>query len=196
MDRILWTAEEIRKEIRKLDKITGLAGAELPIHFHKRGRAVGRFSYSSEGSLSFSFNTQYFDDPTMPPEVLLDVVRHEYAHYMDYIDRGKSGHGKSWKMCCLVVGALPLRYFSMERVWRISELRQQRQKRNEQFDAVSAGMYVSHPRFGSGRIVCIRGTELNRVAEVTFANGDRKSLGLGWVCDHCPPEVVPERECA
>lgn len=195
MERIIWTEEEIRKEIRKLDRITGLNGVDVPIRFHKRGRAVGRFSYTEDRVRNFSFNTIYFDDSTMPPEVLRDVIRHEYAHFMDFINRGKSSHGKEWKQCCLIVGALPQQYFSAERVWRISARRQREAERCAQFDAVSAGMRIDHPRFGGGVIAVIRGAGLNRIADVAFC-GEVKSLGLGWVCDHCPPETAREQSCA
>ena len=192
MDGFIWTEEEIRKEIRRMDKITGLNGAALPIQFHKRGRAVGRFCYSKSGKdVFFSFNTTYYTNPTIPREALTDTVRHEYAHYMDYMNRGTSGHGKDWKQCCLVVGALPERYFNMERVWRISDRQLAERKRNELFDNVRAGMAINHPRFGTGVIARIRGVGLNRIAEVRFETLGEKSLGLGWVCDLCLAEPIP-----
>ena len=196
MDRIIWDEAEIRREFLRLDRITGLNGGTLPIRFHKRGRAVGKFGYSKSGRMFFSFHSQYFDDPTIPPEALMDTVRHEYAHFMDYKNRGKSGHGKEWKLCCLAVGALPEQYFSMERVWRISERRLREEKRNELFDTCTAGMRIDHPRFGPGVVLLIRGCGLNRIAEVRFAGSEVKSLGLGWVCDYCPIQPGERENCA
>ena len=183
---------EIYNELRRLDRITNLKGVLVPVHFHERGLAVGKFCHNKSKYMCFSFHRSYFTDPAMPPEVLMNTVRHEYAHYMDYMNRGKSGHGKPWKQCCLIVGAQPVQYFDKEWVARLSARHQQNRLRNQLFDTCIAGMHIDHPRFGDGEIVRIYGTALNRVADVTFAEQAPKAISLDWLFSHCPPRTAAQ----
>ena len=103
----IFDEEMIRAELRRLDMKTGLHAADLPIKFGKARCTLGRFSYPSEDRMEFYFSNYYFQDPMHPIEEKLDTIRHEYAHYMDYMINGSSSHGPSWKNCCRIVGAIP-----------------------------------------------------------------------------------------
>lgn len=56
-----WTESIIRKEMTKLDKKTGLRGAELPIIFNNAKYTLGLY-YSTDGGSS-KFPDYYFQDP-------------------------------------------------------------------------------------------------------------------------------------
>lgn len=47
---------------------------------------------------------------------VLDTIRHEIAHALDYIHHGKMGHGPTWRAWCLKTGANPKRTYSAEEV--------------------------------------------------------------------------------
>ena len=111
---VLWTEERIREELRRMDRITGLHGAELPITFTRNHRCLGSF-YVEERK--FAFSLYWFDDPEWPEAEARDIIRHEYAHYMNLERNGRKNHGPEWEACCLEVGATPCaRYRSLE--WR------------------------------------------------------------------------------
>ena len=52
--------QKIRKELKRLDDITGFSGAKLPIKLGIAKRTLGRFVYSNKDSLAFYFSNQYF----------------------------------------------------------------------------------------------------------------------------------------
>ena len=85
----MWTEEMIREEMRKLDERTGLHGSELPIVFGTAKTRVGGLGVR-DGKPS---RAQAYD-----------LIRHEYAHYMDVCRRGTSDHGPHWKACCQELG--------------------------------------------------------------------------------------------
>lgn len=76
--KTIWTEAAIRAEMTKLDKKTGLKGAELHISFNNAKCILGVY-YSTNGG-SFKFSNYYFQDTKWPIESALDVIRHEYAH--------------------------------------------------------------------------------------------------------------------
>lgn len=193
MGHEIMNEDAIRQEMRRLDERTHLAGAEVPIRFYKKGKALGKFSWSSSGKIGFSFNQEHFSNPDMVPEVLLDTVRHEYAHYMDYMNRGMSSHDKEWKKCCKIVGAIPDRYYNETQARYTIERVRRREQLNQQLSRYTAGMVLNHPRFGLGKIARILGDGLNRFAEVEFDQG-MKNIGLRWAESHCPAAL--EKNCA
>ena len=77
-----WTEDKIRSIIRKLDEKTGLNGAALPIAFNSYGWFLGHYRYVEPKA--FGFNRKFFNDPTTGEAEVIDVIRHEYAHY--YVD--------------------------------------------------------------------------------------------------------------
>ena len=86
----VFTEEMIREELRRLDKITGSHGADLPIKFGNSKSRLGYFSYGNE-YFGFYFSNYYLMDTNFPVEGKMDLIRHEYAHYLDYTRRNRSG---------------------------------------------------------------------------------------------------------
>lgn len=114
-----WTEDKIRSVIRKLDEKTGLNGASLPITLSGYGRRLGYYRRTKPNA--FGFNRQFFNDPHTKESEVIDVIRHEYAHYYDDIagladyihhSRRETSHGDNWKWACKMVGANPTRYHS------------------------------------------------------------------------------------
>lgn len=112
----IWTEDKIRSIIRKLDEKTGLNGSELPISFKSYGGTLGYYRYVEPKT--FGFNRKFFNDPSTGEAEVIDVIRHEYAHY--YVDvthlekfighsRRETSHGDDWKWACKMVGADPTR---------------------------------------------------------------------------------------
>lgn len=104
-----WTGNVIREEMARLDKITGLRGHEVPIFFfYKKGGPEAGFMQDGDQPLAFVFNKTIYDSRKCVDRLLMSIVRHEYAHYMDLMLNGPMTecHGESWEACCRVVGAL------------------------------------------------------------------------------------------
>ena len=108
----VWSEDRIRDEIKRLDEITGLCGVGIRIKFGRSAYYLGRFfAKNKEGQMEFYFSNVFFQDPSFREEYAVDVIRHEYAHYMNWVLNHKVGHGNSWKRCCKIVGAKPDRIF-------------------------------------------------------------------------------------
>jgi predicted SprT family Zn-dependent metalloprotease len=81
----------------------------IPLKFSARlKRALGQFKYYKNGAaLSITISSNYME--LAPIELLEDTLRHEIAHFMDFMDRGYSDHSQRWKRCAIKVGANPNR---------------------------------------------------------------------------------------
>lgn len=127
-----WTEDKIRSIIRKLDEKTGLNGAALPIAFNSYGRFLGHYHHVEPKA--FGFNRKFFNDLSTKEAEVIDVIRHEYAHY--YVDianlekhighsRRETSHGSDWKWACRMVGADPTRCHNVdifnEKNWTIDD---------------------------------------------------------------------------
>ena len=132
-----WSETAIRKELARLDEKTGLHGARLPISFSRAYTIIGQFSARGEGE--FRFSTVYFRDPTWPVEEALNVIRHEYAHYMDYALYDGAGHGSTWKKCCTMIGAVPQRCYSSRVARLLKEKHDEEAKLSQLCDAYHVG---------------------------------------------------------
>ena len=179
----IWNEAAIRREFARLDVKTGLNGAELPITFSNARGTLG--SYTSENGGAFRFSRYYFDDASWPVEEALDTIRHEYAHYMDYMVYGSMGHGASWKKCCQEVGAFPFCCYNCERAKYYQDKHEKEQQKSSVLDQYKAGCFIVHPKFGTGKIVEIIGTDHTRCAVVSFKNMENKKLSLTWVDENC-----------
>lgn len=174
----------IRSEIERLDKITGLDGRSLRIKFDGSSRRLGYYA-PNRADRHFGFSLRYFADPEWPRAAALDVIRHEYAHYMDDMLNGNAGHSASWKRCCITVGACPTRCYD-KRFTDISvSIARQKQAQADRCDSYTAGDVIVHPRFGRGRIVSVSGSAANKTAVVEFEGSVRKELGLAWIDGNC-----------
>ena len=179
----IWNEDSIREELAKLDSITGLSGAKLPIKFTN-----GRYylaCYHGDGEGRFSFSKRYFMDPEWAVEEALNTIRHEYAHYMDHVIYGNFGHGETWKICCAKVGASPIRCY---KPWRNDYYNTKRVERETiliQMQAYQAGDCIIHPIYGEGRIKTITGEGVRQAVQVIFPTAGLKTLGLSWVSNNC-----------
>lgn len=182
--KIIWSEDTIRQEIAKMDAKTGLDGAHLPIRFSNAKCTLGMYKPSNEGG-SFTFSNYYFQNADWPVEEALDTIRHEYAHYMEYMIYGKGGHGRTWKLCCNIVGAIPQRCYDEHR----AEYYQRKHKKEEEqicrFETYIKGKRIRHPSFGVGVIEEVAGENLNKNILVDFIAVGKKRLGLAWVDENC-----------
>ena len=188
--KMIWDEARIRAELTRLDGITGLNGGELPIRLNNARCTLGMFSYASPDNLNFTFSNYWFQNPDWSEESALDVIRHEYAHYMDYMQRGESAHDKMWRMCCLKVGAMPTRLYNDKLNDHIVKEHQRDEALSKQYDAYQTGMIVLHPKYGEGVITAIEGEGVHRAVTVDFASVGIKRLGIQWVDTHCA--VLPQ----
>lgn len=51
-------------------------------------------------------------------EILDDTLKHEFAHALDYLERGKTDHSYHWKRWCKVTGADPKRLVALPDLMR------------------------------------------------------------------------------
>ncbi|MBE6719073.1 MAG: SprT family zinc-dependent metalloprotease [Ruminococcaceae bacterium] len=132
-----WDEKKIRDIIRALDEKTGLNGAAYPIRLTEYQSDVlsclGCFMAVGKNK-GFKFAIDYFNDPFTKEAEVIDIIRHEYAHYYTdtvqlyrYINYSHSerSHGDAWKWACIMVGAEPKRYHDVEsfkdKNWSIDE---------------------------------------------------------------------------
>lgn len=108
-----WDVERIRAEIARLDALTGLNGRNMPpIQIGAARQTLGCFSAKSKDRMFFCFSSHFFEADSFSNAAALDTIAHEYAHYMDYVLNGPNlSHGESWKACCRIVGARPIRLY-------------------------------------------------------------------------------------
>lgn len=181
----IWSEERIREELARLDRLTRLQGAENRIIFNNAKNVLGQFRVTAGKQLVFIFSGYWFQNPEWPPECALDVIRHEYAHYMDFVLYGNFSHGRSWKECCIRVGAHPVRLYDEEIDARFRKLHRQEDALMKRMDVYHTGMWISHPKFGPGQIRQLEGEGLLRYAQVQFAKAGLRRLDLKWVEANC-----------
>lgn len=181
--KTVWNETAIRAEMAKLDKKTGLKGAELPISFNNAKCTLGLYNSANGGS--FKFSNYYFQDPEWPEESALNVIKHEYAHHMDHMLYGHIGHGATWKLCCNIVGAMPIRCYneSLAEFYRQKHIAED--KLSEKYDTYKIGDRIKHPKYDIGVIEEISGEGVCRYALIRFQNSDSKKLGLAWMDSNC-----------
>lgn len=186
MKERIWNEERIREEMRRLDKKTGLHGAELPIRFGAARSYLGYYMLSiNDQKEHFYFSDAYFQDPQFMEEEALDVIRHEYAHYMNHEVYGGDGHDTTWKMCCKAVGANPLRRYNLDRQKYLKRKHERESEISEMCDVFQCGMEIVHPSYGNGRIVSIDGVADKRTLKIEFRTAGEKRLSAGWVFVNC-----------
>lgn len=103
-----WSVEDVKGIIRFLDLKVGMNGIDIPVYFQQsmgmNGEILG--SYQSGLLNAFTFSRQYFDDPLFPDMAAIDVVRHEYCHYLvdalklNELYEDDDPHGMAWKSAC------------------------------------------------------------------------------------------------
>lgn len=194
MDSMIWTEEMIRAEIKRLDRITGLQGGDLPITFNKARNTLACYRHKPA---SFTFSIRYFQDPAFPREEALDTIRHEYAHYMDEVLYGESGHGATWKACCRRIGARPMRLYqqSADQYFRNVHKREA-ETQNQVVSTFQPGTTLRHPAFGIGQVLRIVQQQPQSRLEIRFDSGEVRSFSAAWCLEHCSllsaPDAAPE----
>jgi len=112
--------------------------------------ATCRWGKRSKGKLvscrEINFSKKYLG--FMAKDVLLDVIRHESAHAVDYECRGKSDHSAAWKKVAIEFGANP--------------------------DRIAYGDYVSPHRRIAPKFVCRR--EDGTLVKKFFRTPQRRSM--------------------
>lgn len=181
---INWTEEDIRAELRRMDGITGLAGAELPIRFTYSHSTLGRFCGDvNRQPEHFEFSLHYFHGARFTRQAALDVIRHEYAHYMDCVLYGNFGHGPTWKLCCHKVGASPSRLYTKE-YERATQFFEDRERASRKRSTFSVGQKLLHEGYGMGVIQAITPSGSTQLLTVEF-DGATKILEAGWAEKNC-----------
>lgn len=178
-----WTEADIRKELARLDAKTGLNGAMLPISFRNAKCIRGQYCSSNGGS--FWFSNYYYQNSEWPVEEAINTIRHEYAHYMDYLLYGNLGHRSFWKQCCGGIGALPIRCYNEKRAQYYQKRHAEEIKLFALYDTYAVGSGIVHPRYGIGVIEENVGESTNRYITVNFRGDGYKKLGLAWVDKNC-----------
>ena len=105
-----WCVEDIRDVIRSLDERTGMNGASISIHLSKSlgdGSTLGTYRPSKDNCWrAFSFSLKYFNDSNFNDLAAIDVIRHEYCHYLvdalglKELFNDENDHGIAWKTAC------------------------------------------------------------------------------------------------
>lgn len=187
-----WTEEAIRAEIRRLDEKTGLHGATLPIMIGRAKTVLGTFSVKTERlngktvrvPRQFTFSGYYFHHPELSDEFLLGVIRHEYAHYMDFVRYGQLAHGKTFRACCHTVGAYPRSRTKLPAALHSApapsgsgcETPQARTS-----TLVGPGMRFVHPVFGVGTVESVKEGHIT----LRFDRAGVRTLEQTWLTTNC-----------
>ena len=189
---MIWTKEMIQAELQRLDGITGLKGARLPIHITAEKRTLGSFQHTKDGDpLRFAFSTYYLDDPEFSRAQAYDLIRHECAHYMDTVRNNGHGHGESWKQCCREIGAAPEQYYNRD----LNTVQRRHEKDADKvagyMKLIEPGSRLRHPVFGEGVLLYTEEAQGDQRMVIRF-NGENKSLNARWVFAYC--KLIREKE--
>ena len=124
----------------------------------------------------FCFSNHYFQNQEFPIEEAIDTIRHEYAHYMDFVLNVKHRHSTSWKQYCIRIGALPNRLYSEDRADYHRKKHEKDRQENVTLDQLSPGMIIEHLRFDHGIVFSSSGSEKSRILRSLFQQLGRKLL--------------------
>lgn len=109
----------ILKEISELSKKTGLRGDTLPVEFiDPDNEMIAFFSYhrneNSGKPTDLKFNFSLVKMNGFSARQIIDVVRHEFAHFARLIWYGHSDncHDNIWKEICANIGGTPQEFYT------------------------------------------------------------------------------------
>lgn len=195
-ENFVWNEQTIREELARLDKKTGLEGAKLPIKYVECGNFLGCFRGNAKTDRCyFEFHLGYFHDPDFSYEEAVNVIRHEYAHYMDWMYYGimpfgrriygkYDCHGETWKMCCAEIGARPVKYYDSRINDYYNKKHQEEDRGNAVLDTYHLDDRIIHPKWGEGIIVEIIGDSIDRKVIIQFTEESKKLslLSVSQIC--------------
>lgn len=108
---------KIKKEIRRLARLTGLPGENLPIEYVRNPNQDALGWFSNCLPYKIVFNLDSLEKCKVSPRQLIEITQHEFAHYVqkllydiDMADR--EGHGPDFTKACKKVGCSDSRYFN------------------------------------------------------------------------------------
>lgn len=176
----------IREECSRLDGLSHLDGAELPIIFEYTPQVYGDFNARDN---RFCFSLQSFADG----EDAMDNIRHQYAHYMSRQLYGAvRPHGQEWKKCCIIVNAVPLPWlYRREEEPTVTHTQVFSGRENPDATALIpsnrreiTGCAIAHPKFGYGLITNVTHKGGRWFVRVYFGETGSKEIDLGWIENH------------
>lgn len=179
-----WPRERILEEIRCLDAKTGLNGAKVTIRLYADAEPMGCFTFIDPIRMTFGFSSTRFEEPGFTDMEALDIIRHEYAHFMEYMIYGiSSDHGEQWKDCCRKIGARPEKLYT--EAFKQDARRKERERiQRTRIDGYKIGRQISHPTFGEGIVERI--DRMNDITILTIRFGETvKRFDIDWVRKHC-----------
>ena len=107
----------IREEMHRLAQQTGLPGDGLPITFtNGKSETIACFRYQVLGNVGkpIGFQFSLYQMSALSARQLVEVVRHEFAHYVRLKRHGvcqeEGGHDELWKKICVELDCPPDRY--------------------------------------------------------------------------------------
>lgn len=179
-----WPREVIRQEIRRLDQQTGLNGADITIRLYEEREPLGCFTFIDPVRMTFGFSATRFEEPTFTRAEALDVIRHEYAHFMEYRLFGEStDHGPNWKLCCRKIGARPETFYTEE--WKsLARTREKARQERTRVDGFSPGKRIVHPAYGEGVVEGLQHLPEMTLISVRFGSTLR-TLDVNWARQNC-----------
>jgi len=199
---MLWNEEMIRAELCRMDEITGLCSRDIPIRFNASKCCLGSFCVADGKPKAFNFSIRFFMDESFAQKEGVNVIRHEYAHFMEHaiyggIERGKP-HGPRWKECCAIVGARPQAFYLASQNETQLNLEKKAQEKaaamRAYMDTLKLGDVFVHPTFGEGTLLAIDGETENKRLEIAFPDGKRR-LAASWTREHCRHVKVGAAVC-
>lgn len=96
----------IRNEMNRLDSVTGISTSDSPVYLTNSYNLVGTYSPFTYPDC-FSFSRKFFSDEDINTETLLHIIRHEYAHCLNFRIYRQHGHGWWFKHCCKIIDCYP-----------------------------------------------------------------------------------------
>ena len=193
--------EIISAEIKKLDELTGEHGSEIPIRLTKAWSNLG--TYINENVYNektkevvrvteFQFSRKYFTNPESAPEVMVEVIKQAYAHYLNEIWYESYATHDTWKKCCMEIHVHYLKNF----LWRDkyfndkrAEAKKQENIKEKDNNTNVENNYkpndrIEDPIQGAGTIISIDNYRAYSSTRVRFDSEVEYDIALTWAINN------------
>lgn len=104
---------------------------------------------------------------------------------MNHMLYNTNGHGKTWKICCRLIGVRPFETSHVGQSNYYYELYLKESSLWPRYRTYKPGDLIEHPKYGIGIIDEIKGEVFSRRLVVCFESGESKYLSLPWVDKNC-----------